>query len=255
MRINVVSDVHHRTAGLAAAGEDCDLFVCLGDLVLFLDYDEPEQGIFADVFGGSNARRYIELRTERRFDEARALSRELFEAVGADPWPVLSEKVAAQYAELFAVMPAGLLTYGNVDVPTMWADHLRPGHRVVDGASVTVGGLRLGFVGGGLRTPMRTPFELSDEEYAAKVASLGEVDVLFSHIPPAVPEATYDVMARRLERGSRVLLEYIRDVQPRYALHGHVHQPLVSRVGVGRTQVINVGHFRSRGRPTAVTID
>lgn len=255
MRIHLVSDVHHRTAGLAEAGQDCDLFVCLGDLILFLDYDEPEQGIFADVFGGENARRYIQLRTDRRFDEAREFSREMFAAIGADPWPVLSERVTAQYAELFAVMPPGLLTYGNVDIPAMWGDHLRPGHEVVDGAAVTVDGLRFGFVGGGLRTPMRTPFEISDDEYAAKVGALGQVDVVCSHIPPAVPEATYDVVARRLERGSRALLEYIRDVQPRYALHGHVHQPLVGRVSIGRTQVINVGHFRSRGRPTMLTID
>lgn len=57
MRINVVSDVHYRTDGLAAAGADCDLFICLGDLVLFLDYDDPDHGIFADTFGADNARR------------------------------------------------------------------------------------------------------------------------------------------------------------------------------------------------------
>lgn len=255
MRIHVVSDVHHRTAGLAEAGRGCDLFVCLGDLILFLDYDEPGQGIFADVFGADNAVRFIGLRTARRFDEARAFARELFEAVGADPWPEVSQRAAAQYAELFAVMPAGLLTYGNVDLPMMWADHVRPEHQVLDGASTTVAGLRVGFVGGGLRTPMRTPYEISDEDYARKVAALGPVDVLFSHIPPAVPEATYDVAARRLERGSRVLRDYIADVQPRYALHGHVHNPLVGRVSIGRTQVVNVGHFRASGRPFALTLD
>ena len=28
------------------------------------------------------------------------------------------------------------LTYGNVDVPTYWADYLRPGHHVLDGETV-----------------------------------------------------------------------------------------------------------------------
>lgn len=255
MRINVVSDVHYRTEGLAAAGADCDLFICLGDLVLFLDYDDPDHGIFADTFGADNARRYIRLRYDLRFDEARAFSRELWEAVGADPWTVISQRVNAQYAALFAAMPGGLLTYGNVDVPALWADHLRPDHTVLDGQTVTVAGLRFGFVGGGLRTPMRTPFEISDEEYAAKVDRLGPVDVLCTHIPPDVPDATYDVVARRMERGSRRLREYIRDVRPRYVLHGHVHQPQFSRISLGGTQVINVGHFRSRRRPFTLTID
>lgn len=254
MRINIVSDVHYRVDGLAAAGRDCDAFICLGDLILFLDYDDPRHGIFADTFGEDNARRYIDLRYRRRFDEARAFSRELWEAIGAEPWAVISEQVAKQYSELFDQMPAGFLTYGNVDVPALWQDHARPDHTVVDGEAVMIGGARFGFLGGGLQTPMRTPFEISDEEYAAKVAALGTVDVVCSHIPPAVPETTYDVVARRMERGSEVLLEYIRDVQPRYVFHGHVHQPLAPRVSIGRTQVINVGHFRSTGRPYTLTM-
>jgi Icc-related predicted phosphoesterase len=255
VKLHIVSDVHYRTTGLAAAGQDCDLFVCLGDLVLFLDYDDPVHGIFAETFGADNARRYIRLRYQLRFDEARSFSRELWEALGADPWTVISQQVARQYEQIFAVMPPGLLTYGNVDVPALWADHVQPHHEVLDGQVRTVGGLTFGFVGGGLRTPMRTPFEISDEEYASKVAALGPVDVLCAHIPPAVPDATYDVVARRMERGSTTLLEYIRDVQPRYVVHGHVHQPMFERITIGRTQVINVGHFRSRGRPYALTID
>lgn len=255
MRIHAVSDVHRRVEGLAEAGQGCDLFICLGDLVLFLDYDDPGEGIFPELFGEANARRYIDLRTERRFDEARDFSRELWEAIGADPWTSISQKVQEQYRALFAAMPPGLLTYGNVDIPALWESHLGPGHRVLDGGSVTVGGLRLGFVGGGLRTPMRTPFEISDEDFAAKVDAMGDVDIVCSHIPPAVGDLTFDVVARRMERGSRRLREYIEDVQPRYVLHGHVHQPLAPRVTIGRTQVLNVGHFRSRRQPFVLDID
>lgn len=255
MRINLVSDVHYRTDGLAAASRDADLFICLGDLILFLDYEDPSQGIFANLFGAENTRRYIEMRVQLRFDEARAFGRELWEAIGAEPWQAISEQVAAQYADLFAAMPAGLLTYGNVDLPVLWPDFTRDDHILLDGQSREVDGLRLGFVGGGLRTPYRTPFEISDEEYLAKVDRLGEVDILCSHIPPAVPESCYDTVARRLERGSVALLDYIRDVQPRYALHGHVHQPLAARTTIGATQVINVGHFRATGQPYRLLLD
>lgn len=255
MRLNLISDVHYRLDGLARSGDGADLFVCLGDLILFLDYDEPSEGIFADLFGAENASRYIALRTERRFDEARAFGSELWQAIGAEPWTVISERVGAQYADLFAAMPAGCLTYGNVDIPALWSQYVRPDQQVLDAASTEVGGLRLGFVGGGLRTPMRTPLEISDEDFAKKVEAIGTVDIVCSHIPPSIPDLCFDVVARRMERGSDALLQYVRDVQPRFLLHGHVHQPLARRATVGRTQVINVGHFRSTGRPFTLDVD
>jgi len=139
-------------------------------------------------------------------------------------------------------------------VPRLWADYVRDGHHVLDGRTAEIGGLVFGFVGGGLPTRYRTPNEIGEEEYAAKVAALGRVDVLCSHIPPAVPELLYDVAARRFERGSEALLEAIRATQPRYALFGHVHQPLKPRTRIGRTECLNVGHFRARGTPYVLEI-
>ena len=81
------------------------------------------------------------------------------------------------------------------------------------------------------------------------VDALGPVDVLCSHIPPAIADITFDVVARRFERGSIALLEYIKKYQPKYSLFGHVHQPLASRTRVGKTECINVGHFRATKRP------
>ncbi|MEI6624535.1 MAG: metallophosphoesterase family protein, partial [Actinomycetes bacterium] len=46
----------------------------------------------------------------------------------------------------------------------------------------------------------------------------------------------------------------IRDLQPRYSLFGHVHQPLASRMRIGRTECINVGHFRSTRVPFVLDI-
>jgi Icc-related predicted phosphoesterase len=141
------------------------------------------------------------------------------------------------------------LTYGNVDIPSLWPDYVHDGVRVLDGQVVEIAGRRFGFVGGGLQTPMRTPFEISDADYAAKVAAVGSVDVLCCHIPPDVPELLYDVEARRLERGSAATLEAIRDTQPDLVLFGHVHNPLVRRTRIGRTECVNVGHFRSTAAP------
>ncbi|MBO2452537.1 metallophosphoesterase family protein [Actinomadura barringtoniae] len=255
MRIHVVSDVHGRAEALKAASDGADALICLGDLILFIDYSDHGQGIFADLFGQENADRFIALRTQKRFDEARDFSRTMWESLDGDAWPHIERAVQRQYEELFAAMPTpAYLTYGNVDIPRMWSEHLREGHHVLDGEVVELGGLRFGFVGGGLRTEYRTPYELDDETYAAKVAAVGEVDVLCTHIPPAVPELLYDTVARRFERGSEAILQAIRDTQPKYALFGHVHQPLARRIRIGRTECVNVGHFRASGVPFALSV-
>lgn len=251
MRVHVVSDVHARADALAKAGEGADAFICLGDLVLFLDYDDPSGGIFAEMFGTDAALQLIQLRTERRFDEARAFSGELWASLGArSPREVIEDAIRAQYADLFAAMPTpSYVTYGNVDVPGLYAEYVREGISVLDGQTTTIGDRTFGFVGGGLRTPMHTPYEISDEAYAEKVAAVGAVDVLCTHIPPDIPELLYDVEARRMERGSAALLEAVRETQPKVLLFGHVHNPLVRRTRIGRTECINVGHFRGRGTP------
>lgn len=254
MRVNVVSDVHGNAKDLATAGDGADALICLGDLVLFLDYADHSRGIFPELFGVENADLIVELRTARRFDEARELGRRLWAELETDRETAIEAAVRRQYAELFAAFPSPTYaTYGNVDIPGLWHEHARPGTTVLDGERVEIGGWVFGFVGGGLRTPMRTPYEISDEEYAAKVEAIGEVDVLCSHIPPEVPELAYDTVARRFERGSRALLEAIRRTRPRYALFGHVHQPLVRRMRVGATECVNVGHFASTGRPWSLS--
>jgi Icc-related predicted phosphoesterase len=253
MRVHVVSDVHGRADALRTAADGADALICLGDLLLFIDYANHGQGIFPDLFGADAAREFIALRTAQRFDEARQMSARLWAGLDGDPRARVEAAASRQYAELFGALPSpSYLTYGNVDLPRMWAAHLRPGHRVLDGERADVGGWSFGFVGGGLRTVYRTPNELDDEAYSAKVTALGEVDVLCSHIPPDVPELLFDTVARRMERGSQALLDAVRTTQPRYMLFGHVHQPLASRIRIGRTECINVGHFRATGTPYAL---
>lgn len=254
MRVHVVSDVHRRTDALRSAADGADALVCLGDLLLFVDYADPAQGLFGETFGAGNATRLVELRTAGRFDEARELSAGLWAGLsaerGVDRAEVTMAAVMTQYAEVFAALPEpAFLTPGNVDLPAVWPQFLRAGHRVLDGASTEIGGRTFGFVGGGLRTRYSTPNEISDEEYAAKVEAVGAVDVLCCHIPPALPELTYDTVSRRYERGSRAVVAAIQRTAPRLVLFGHVHQPLVRRTRVGRTECVNVGHFRATGKP------
>jgi Icc-related predicted phosphoesterase len=253
VRVHVVSDVHGSAGALARAGDGADALVCLGDLLLFVDYADHGRGVLGELFGAEAVGRFVALRTARRYDEAREYTRSLWATVD-DRQAAVTAAVRQQYAELFAAFPEPTYaTYGNVDVPTVWPEFARDGVRVLDGEVVELDGWRFGFVGGGLPSPMRTPFEVPEDLYAAKVAALGEVDVLCSHIPPAVPELLYDTVARRFEKGSTALLAAIRATQPRYALFGHVHQPLQQRLRIGRTECVNVGHFRATGRPWVLT--
>jgi Icc-related predicted phosphoesterase len=274
----VVSDVHGTADALARAG-GADMLICLGDMLLFLDYEDPSKGIYAELYGADYTREYIALRTAKRFDEARQLTMRLMAQMSATTGDTARSGSASgsgagapagglraltdgiirrQYKELFEALPEpAYLTYGNVDVPELWSEYRRPGHQVIDGGRVEVGGFAFGFAGAGLHSPYRTPNEISEDAFAAKLAAItagGPVDVLCTHIPPAVPELLYDTVARRLETGSTTLLELIRRTQPRYALFGHVHQPLARRVRIGRTECVNVGHFRSTRVPFAVDL-
>ena len=55
MRVHLVSDVHGTADALAQAGDGADMLICLGDMLLFLDYADHTQGIFAELYGAENA--------------------------------------------------------------------------------------------------------------------------------------------------------------------------------------------------------
>src|ERR1700743_266648 len=105
MRVHIVSDVHGAADALATAGDGADMLICLGDMLLFLDYADHSQGIFADLYGADHARQYIELRTARRFDEARQLTAAIAARVtaerGTDLRTLSDEAIKRQYTALF----------------------------------------------------------------------------------------------------------------------------------------------------------
>lgn len=258
MRIHLVSDVHGRIEELRTLDQGADLVICLGDLLLYLDYDDPTQGAFAEIFGPELTAENIRLRLAKRFTEARALVAAAWErrvaATGEEDRFALIEQIAdRQYEQIFAALPANtVFTYGNVDLPHIAQRHIRPGQRLLDGEVVEIASYRFGFISGGLESPYRTPNEAPVADFDARVQLVvdqGAVDVLCAHIPPAIPEVTFDVVARRFEVGSKSLLAAIAKLQPQVNVFGHVHQPLYARYQLGRTQCLNVGHFRSSRRP------
>jgi Icc-related predicted phosphoesterase len=257
VRVHVVSDVHGNSEALARAGDGADALIVLGDLIDFVDYHDHSRGILGAVFGAEKVAVFARLRRERLAGQASAYARELWSGL-ADAADVVEEAVRAQYKTLFAAMTVPTYaTPGNVDMPALWPEFTGDGIQVFDGDTTVIGGLRFGFVGGAVlpagipprRTGPFVPYLRTPEDFDAGVARLADVDVLCSHIPPDVPELTYDVMARRAELGSASLLDLIHRQRPRWSVFGHVHQPLATRMRVAGTECVNVGHFQRTRRP------
>ena len=253
----MVSDIHGNAEALAKAGDGADALVVLGDLIDFVDYHNLAGGIMGAVFGPEKMATFARLRRERQHNEVAAYARTLWTSL-ADPAAVVEEAVRDQYDQIFAAMSVPTYaTPGNVDVPALWPEYASENVRVFDGEVAELGGLRFGFVGGALLPPgavrrkggVFRPYLRTEEEFAAATAGLTDVDVLCSHIPPDVPELTYDVVSRRAEHGSVALREVIRTQHPRWAVFGHVHQPLVPRMRLSYTECANVGHFQRTQRP------
>ncbi len=156
--------------------------------------------------------------------------------------------ILTQYQQAAAAL-AGVVsyvTYGNVDAPDLLAESLPEEALFVDGEVAEIDGRRVGFVGGGVGGP--GPGNITDEEMSDKLSRLGPVDVLCSHVPPAVRPLYTDVITGRGERRSRRILEYLIDQQPSFHYFGDIHQPQASRWQIGATRCRNVGYFRATGR-------
>ena len=248
MRLHIISDLHGATWHLAEAGRGCDALLVLGDLINVLDYHNMD-GILVEIYGRESVAEAAQLRARGRYDEARSVmrSRQIDETEVRMRFVEMAQR---EYEQVFDALPDNsFVTYGNVDIPDMLRSFERPGVRFVDGEVLEMDGERVGVVGGGMRTPLRIPGEVDEDEYDAKLESLGSVDVICTHQPPRIPWLVYDLLGKRFEPGSTGLIGYIQRHGPRRSYFGHVHQPLVDRMTLGPTQLINVGHFRATGRP------
>lgn len=258
MRISFVSDIHGNFDDLARVSEAAEHLVVLGDLLDYIDYSDPAGGVLGAIFGAEPVSRMIAMRTAGDFAAYHAYDRQLWSMI-ADPAATLDEVVASQYERAIAALGAETsLTLGNVDVEHVWRAVAPARLRLLDGEVVEVGGLRLGFIGGGAvrRPPADSPwrsFDRTYEAYEVALAGLGTFDVLCSHVPPRIADMRYDTVADRSEMYGPGLLPLIELRRPAFALSGHVHHPRAGEVMVGPTRCVNVGYFKRN--PTAFVID
>lgn len=246
----LVSDVHGAFDALAAVVARGQTLLILGDLINLLDY-RTRQGIISDVLGEQFGARVASHRASGDYEAMRNAWGEVAGDRRDEVRAAIRLGVEAQYASCQRALAGavGFCTYGNVDNPEMLAAVLPAGMRFVDGEVHEIEGLTVGFVGGGVSTPLGAAGEVTDEEMSRKLEALGPVDVLCSHLPPQIDPLCTDVITGRRERSSAPILDYVRRFQPRHHFFGDVHQPRALTWRIGKTKCRNVGYFRATHRP------
>lgn len=248
MLIKVIADVHGDLDVVQTEAATCDFLLLLGDLINVIDYTNAG-GILAEVYGSDAVRSWSALRAEGKFDESRQVLREISKGREDEFRGLFFKKIDEETRTFCTQIPTNVVvTFGNVDVPDLIRKYLPEEVRFVDAEVLTFDGVRFGFVGGGL-PKVGIPGEVPLDAYQAKVSALGPVDVLCAHVPPAVDDLTFDVVADYNEPGSEALSGYLDEHAPKWMYFGHVHQPKVSDAQIGATRVVNVGsYYRTTGK-------
>lgn len=127
----------------------------------------------------------------------------------------------------------------------------------IHGRGVTVDGVGFAGASGSPLTPLHTPYELSDDEFA-RAAATGlaaledtRVRILCPHAPPAATRC--DRLGTGAHVGSPALRALIEEEQPELVLCGHIHE---SRGidEIGRSTIVNPGPVAS-GHFALVEVD
>ena len=247
--MQIVADVHGEFDALAKLARSGESLLILGDLINYVDYRTMD-GIAAEVLGKAFVKQVAHFRAVGDYAGSRALWREHMAGRESEIRRQIGEHVRRQYEDTGRALEGGVsyVTYGNVDWPEALRACLPAGSTFVDGEVVEIEGLRVGFVGGGAPTPLGVSGEVSEEEMAGKLENLGPVEILCSHMPPAVAALHTDVITGRVEGSSIAILDYVMEHQPRFHYFGDIHQPQASRWRLGETRCVNVGYFRATKR-------
>ena len=246
----IVSDVHGAFAELARVGRTHQPLLVLGDLINFVDYRTGE-GIAAEVYGRQFVVEFTRNRRRGDWSANRRLWRRVQKGRVKEIRKRIRSEVRSQYQETRRALIREERTYlipGNVDWPKVMTEELSDVVVMADGQVVEIEGYSVGFAGGGVPTPAHAQGEITHEVMAEKLAGLGTVDILCTHVAPSVGPLHRDVVTGRPERSSQVVLDYLLTHRPRFHYFGDIHQPQATTWRVGRTLCRNVGYFRATAR-------
>lgn len=245
----LVSDIHGAFDALAEVALAGEPLLILGDFLNFLDYRTLE-GMVTDELGRDFAAEVARFRAKGDYQGSRALWGEAIATSSVDLRQAFWARAARQYEEAAVALDdvTGFATFGNVDLPEMLERALPEGMRFIDAGVVDVEGYVVGLVGGATVSAFMGGARVSEDDMAARLDSLGPVDILCTHVPPAIDPLRTDVVTGRRERASEAIVDYLHEYRPAYHYFGDVHQPQASSWRVGATVCRNVGYFRATRR-------
>lgn len=245
MTLKIAGDIHGAFKALHEGLDPSDQLILLGDFLDFLDYDDLS-GMISEFVPKPVIKNVLALIAAEKLEEAK---KEMTEAVMSvdDLFGKIEEMAHIHYEQLFSGLPCEThLIWGNVDLPHVLKQHLKPNTHLMESGVVTLDGRQCGFVSG--VAPMRYSFgmpgELPRDVYRKRLYDLGPVDHLFVHPPPAIEDLAYDMEANRSEVGNEDILAYIDAFAPKTVHFGHIHNPRASTVEHNDTRLINVGFFK-----------
>lgn len=249
-------DIHgefETLSGLVSADEV--LFIA-GDLLNFMDFADITKGILYHAFTHEELAEGLKEYARGNLDRVRDGIREI-STPGHERYERVRPLIENTYERLSRMLPGKtFIIFGNDDYPSILKAKLDGKAEIIESGTVKMGGLSIGLVSGmpeGHRT-MGLAGEIPADIFRQRLFSLGSVDIIVTHIPPTIPELTYDVVAKRQEPSSDALLEYIHAHHPSYAFFGHVHNPRVQSMTIGRTRAVNLGFFKKTGIVTRVDL-
>ena len=249
--IRIVSDVHGHVAGLRRIVEnDTGPLLVLGDLINIIDYRTLE-GIATDVSGRDFMTELVRLRTAGEYAQASAWWRQHSAGREEELRHAYTAATVDAYEQILPVLDGveAYVTFGNADRPDMLKEMLPDSCRFVDGDVVEIESTVVGFVGGGTQA-LGVVGERAEAEMEQMLDDLGPVDILCTHVPPAIDPLMSDVIGGR-KKGSAAIRGYIERHAPAFHYFGDIHQPVATSWRHGSTLCRNVGFFRATGRAVA----
>ena len=243
----LVSDVHGAFESLRRVASLGEPLVIIGDLLNFIDYRTMD-GLFTDVVGRDRAIGITALRARGDHEGARTVWHEFAEGRQDEVRQRFEDLTLESYAAMAEALgdAEAYVTFGNVDRPDLLAAALPESARFIVSGAIEIEGLAIGIVGGGV-PKLGVPGEVDHQTMASRLAALPDVDVLCTHVAPAVRQLSGDVVGGSLKE-SPAVLDHLLARQPSFHYFGDIHQPQATEWRVGATRCRNVGYFRATGR-------
>lgn len=175
-------------------------------------------------------------------EEALKTSRDTDIAVCLGDVTVFNRGLDAALEKLRALNENVAIIPGNNESPKVLEEKaVEKGLIFLHARKIVFKGFTLAGVGGSLRTPFNTPFEMGEEDFKQVLSGFKSSKnlILVSHSPPF--NTTLDLTHSGDHVGSMELRRFIEEEYPLLCLCGHVHERAGLSEKIGETLVVNPG--------------